>query len=57
MRNKLSRTNLYIREDQHEFMEKHSNEKGITASEIMRIALDLYIDKQEEKEKNNKKDT
>lgn len=52
MKNKMFRANLFIRNDQYQTILKEAEEKGITISEVMRMALDLYI-KENIKEKNN----
>lgn len=41
----LKRTNLNITELEHEFLQKDSEEKGLSMSELIRRILDEYIEK------------
>jgi hypothetical protein len=46
----LKRTNINITEAEHEFLQKNSEEKGLSMSELIRRILDEYIEKQLQKE-------
>jgi hypothetical protein len=52
MKHKMKRFNFYLEDSQAEFLLKFSNEKGISISEIIRQALDEYIDKKKKEELN-----
>ena len=48
----LKRTNINITEYEYEFIQKNSEEKGLSMSELIRRILDDYI---EEQKGNNEK--
>jgi hypothetical protein len=50
MRPVLKRTNINITEIEHEFLQKNSEEKGLSMSELIRRILDEYIEEQLQKE-------
>jgi metal-responsive CopG/Arc/MetJ family transcriptional regulator len=46
---KVRRTNIYLTENQAKQFKKLSKKKGITASELIRRALDQWLEKQRKK--------
>jgi len=51
MRSILKRTNLNITEVEYNFLQKDSEEKGLSMSELIRRILDEYIEEYKGKER------
>jgi hypothetical protein len=49
----LKRTNINVTEKEFEFLQKKSEEQGLSMSELFRRILDWYVEKQSQKEKDN----
>lgn len=54
MENYMKLKNFYLAEPQIKALQKHSKETGISASEIVRRALDKYLEEKELKKGRDK---
>ena len=52
----MKTTNYSIREDQIDRLKKHYKETGVRMSEAVRMAIDIYFIREEQKKENHEAD-